>query len=211
MRLRMRYPVSMRRLRRWLAFVLVPALSGCAAAPQRDAGDPLAGAPLDFTLTLGVLRGGGVDEASEPKQATASRWVLFPDGSLCYEQARGARAAMDTLPPLARVLNRAQVAEVWSRVRQLGLAGHDASDAAVNLKLVRAGDGEVVHVVDVRANGRRRTIVQRTAPQAAPPALAALADHLGELSWADQLGGQPRQLPPKRYDFGPDPYARYRR
>ncbi len=147
-------------------------------------------AARDSDLTSLVPGGGG-------------QFLLDPDGLLQYGPL-GARNA-DWQPTATRLLTRDERAEVWLLVRQLGYA-----DPA---------DGQV-------------TIASPSQPGACRLSLTgwdtrwSFASHVGSeqtsdaamLQLVDRLAGLLRLEPnrptrtiiPRRYDFGPDPYARYR-
>ena len=56
----------------------------------------------------------------------------------------------------------------------------------------------------------RRQANNRLKPYLLFPWAAALVRHLAGLAWATDLPQKRIRTIPRRYDFGPDPYARYR-
>lgn len=192
-----------------LAAVLLTA-AGCSA-PSAIQADPLGGAPADFTLDVTVLVGDDVQPASEA-HLQRSRYVLFPDGLLHYQADPQGERGQDWLPPLMRVLNRRQVAEVWSLIQQLGFAEQTGDDGEpFNFKLVHVQPDERVYLLGVQAHGRRLNFKRGGLASEAPDAaMVQLVRRLAELAWASDLPEQPIRTLPRRYDFGPDPYAPYR-
>jgi hypothetical protein len=196
---------------------LLPVLSallaaGCAATTETRAPDTLAPVPEDLTIDVTVLRDPDLPERSEAHLRPA-RFVLFANGSLRYGRSEEAPVAELTawLPDHTRSLRREQVADVWALVEHLGMATPDAGAAPTNATFVTAPDDGMVYLIDLSADGRRWTF---TLEAPADPALDStpvrFVRHLALLAWATDRP-QPRISPlAGRYDFGPDPYARYR-
>jgi hypothetical protein len=211
---------------RCLLVVLSGAVCGCAS-PQRTAtapsADVLALAPADFTIDITILTGKAIERAvresvlrerADPVtlvvQRQQSKLVLLADGSLHYgtHPHRGA----DWLPPWSRRLSREQVAEVWSLLHQLGFDDPAAADDMGNLTLIEESTDEIVHIVAITGDGRRWQFVRRTPGGAAPDgATTALIRRLAALAWASDGQYADTVMLPVRYDFGPDPYATYRK
>jgi hypothetical protein len=66
-------------------------------------------------------------------------------------------------------------------------------------------------VLSVQAGGEYRGVARtfdRSSAEAT--AEAALVRELAALAWANELPNDRVMVIPKRYDFGPDPYERYR-
>ena len=182
-------------------------LVGCASAPNPSA-DPLSPAPEDFTLDITVLRGRAAD-ALAAAHLRPGKYVLFSDGSLHFgsQPDRGA----DWLPDPVRTLDRRQVAGIWSLARQLGFIASSETSAPINLTLIEPPRNGLAYLVAVAGSGQRWTIVRRSAASEPPdPACAALVRHLAELAWVTDVPANQPWVMPVRYDFGPDPYARYR-
>ena len=114
------------------------------------------------------------------------------------------------MPPLRRILRRADMAALWTLIRQLGMDDATKATSAVNVRLVEPPPGEVLYLVVLTADGQRWAF-RRQAPSRDQPdaAMASLVGRLRELAWADAAGVVP--VAPRRYEFGEDPYARYRR
>jgi hypothetical protein len=204
-------------IRKSAGTVLLPLLvAACSAAPRGDAdtggrADPLAVVPADFSLDLTVQvvpdderQGPGGREVS-PRSA---HYVVFCDGSLHWEA--GAPDPAQGLPPLRRVLDRRQVAGLWSLLERLGYTDPDSAEAPANPRLVEAAPGQTVSLGIITGRGRRWAVESRAGPDGGPdPAMAGLIEHLDGLAWAQSETESAG--PPRRPEFGPDPYARYRR
>lgn len=193
-----------------MVMLMAAALGGCSAPPHASV-DPLGAAPADFTLDVTVLAGRDVQQTGEAHR-TQSRYVLFPDGSLHHavdvERERGG----DWLPPLTRMLTRAQMAEVWSLAQQAGFADPSTADETINFKLVTAAPNEIVYLAGVSASGDRWNYIRRgPADQPSDAGITQLVRLLAQLAWASDLADPRVKIQPRRYDFGPDPYARYRK
>ena len=80
----------------------------------------------------------------------------------------------------------------------------------MNVHLVEPSPEEVRYLVVLTAFGERWAF-QRSSPVGTPPdaAIASLVERLALLVWEDVR--PPAPIIPRRHDFGPDPYARYRR
>ena len=194
------------RIRR-CAFAILILLGGCTAAPEY-AVDPLSGAPADFTIDLTILRITD-DEQTLPVHLRPSRFVLFPDGSLHFglDVDRG----VDWLPMQLRALSRAQVAGLWADLLQLGFADQDQSDPLTNWKFLEPHADQIVYLLALTGHGERWGF-QRKLDVDGPPdsAIGSLARHMAHLAWASDLPPQRSPIIPRRYDFGDDPYQRYR-
>ncbi|MHC4107602.1 MAG: hypothetical protein ACYSTY_05905 [Planctomycetota bacterium] len=193
----------MRRLLATFGFLM---LAGCAAPPQVG-DDRLAVVPADFSIDLTILTDRRAARGAEP-HLWPSKVVVFPDGELHYgtNDERGAR-----LPPFTRRLSRQQMADLWNLAVREGLADPDHGDHPVDLKITQAPPNHVVYVARLTGDGDRWAFVRSFATgEPADAALAPLARRLVELAWAtDQFESRPGVVP-RRYDLGPDPYARYR-
>lgn len=198
-----------------MAMSLTIALGGCAATSTSTAAsnDPLSPAPADFAVDVQVLADTVVDGA--PVHHRPARYVLFADGSL-HSQIDPPRR-VNWRPGLTRRLSREQVASVWSIMQQAGMTDPTSADDIDNLDLRPDPANEIVYLVDVLADGRRWRYERRT-PVAADAAtdvatdavMTTLVRRLGQLAWASDLPEDAPRAVPLRYDFGPDPYARYR-
>ncbi len=194
------------RIRR-CAFAILILVGGCTTAPEY-AVDPLSGAPADFTIDLTILRITD-GEQTLPVHLRPSRFVLFPDGSLHFglDEDR----SVDWLPLPRRALSRAQVAGLWSDVQQLGFADQAQADPLTNWNHLEPQADHVVYLLALTGHGKRwgfqRTIDVDGSPDSA---IGALARRLAHLAWASDLPPTQSPIIPRRYDFGDDPYQRYR-
>jgi hypothetical protein len=184
-------------------------LGSCAA--QRVASvDPLGDVPEDFGVEISIM----VDPPDVAADASLqpSRYVLMSDGLLYYGfDEVGGQPGRIWMPPPVRVLTRAQVAEVWSLARQLGFADANAGDAPSNFRLVDPPQNEALYLMRLSSHERRWDFIQRMPVEQVPQsAMHVFVRHLAQLAWVDERPPQERPVAPKRYDFGPDPYERYR-
>ncbi len=188
--------------------LLLTRLTGCAAPPE-FAPDLLGAAPMDFTLDVTILMGEDIKDRPEA-QWRQSRYVLFSDGSLHYGADNERKA--DWMPDLARRLSRERVAEIWSLSQQLGFADPVNGDVPTNFMSISPASSEVVYLIAYTGSNHRWEFVRRTEPgNVDDPASVTLIRRLAMLAWADDQLSRDMPLMPSRYDFGPDPYARYRR
>ena len=182
-------------------------LPGCATAPQLSP-DPLDALPIDFSIDATTLTGAAIPRSPEA-HLRSSRSVLFADGSLHY----GSDPDLGTgwLPPRARTLSREQVADVWALARELGLTNPAFAEPPVNFKLVEPAPNDIMYVVSITGDGDRWSYIRSFRLDEEPdPALAPMMRRLARLAWATDLPEAGVRVIPRRYDFGPDPYARYR-
>ncbi len=102
------------------------------------------------------------------------------------------------------------MAALWTLIRQLGMDDATKATPAVNVRLVEPPPGQVLYLAVLTADGQRWAF-QRQAParDQPDPAMTSLVGRLRELAWADLVDVVP--VTPRRYEFGADPYARYRR
>lgn len=200
------YTAAMRPVLLLVLTLLLPGCAGCAAQPPVD--DPLGQTPEDLTIELTILHGRDV-EAPRDIDRRPARFVVYPDGSLHHDQAVEERAVRP--PGFIRRLNREQQSDLWLLLRQLGFADAERGEPSHNLRLILPQRDEVMHQLAVIADDRRRVFVQRTGADVEPDAaMRELVQRLAQLAWLpEEPPGEPVIIPP-RYDFGPDPYARYR-
>jgi hypothetical protein len=150
-----------------LLLLLLPA---CAA--PRPAGP--ADLPDDFSLGLTTLPAKGVTDP-----ALAPAWyILQPDDSLRI--ALGARQVTSPLPPIVRILSRAQVRTVWEQVVQSGFASelqaHQLPDTMASVQ-------SSIALVYIAAQGRRRSFSIPLDDESGTKAASDLAATLRELGW----------------------------
>ena len=190
-----------------MAALCVTVFCGCASTASESI-DPLGAAPDDFSIDAVVRLGRGSDVAREV-QLRPGRYIMLADGSLYTGEVIKYPAA-DQLPGLTRRLSRAQVAVLWSYLKQTGLASPDIGDEVGNANLIEPDPGELVYAVSFTAGGDRWSVLRRTYNE--PDELTAgLIRQLARLAWRSDEPEVEMMLAPRRYDFGPDPYARYRR
>ncbi|TVQ54279.1 MAG: hypothetical protein EA377_06075 [Phycisphaerales bacterium] len=183
---------------------------GCATAPPAANADPFAAAPEDFSLDLTVLVGRGV--AAEDRIGTnrPMRIVLFADGALHAEFDRAMNA--NTVPGYVRTLSRGQMASLWTELRQLGFAEPAAADPTINFTTVEARRNDVVTLLAMTGDESRWIFTRsRSYDEESEGAFRTLTDRLAALAWAPPAVTGRRMIQPERYDFGHDPYERYRR
>ena len=166
--------------------------------------DPLLDVPDDFELEIKVLVGKKVDD-QDVLERREVHMVLFPDGTL--HAAAGSEVIPGARPGLARTLLRGQVADTWALLGRLDL--RDVGDSPT--RPVRApGQAEIVHVVEVTANGERRRQVLRFVGPCDDSVSTTLVRSIGGLAWLTDVPQVGNDIIPLRYDFGPDPWERYR-
>ena len=191
-----------------MVLVLVT-LAGCRAGPPGLSADPLGAVPADFSVDLTILAGPQVEQPSEA-HARQGRFVLLCDGSLHWASDQTRRS--DWLPPRRRILSRRQLAELWSLAQHLGLADSANADTPLNVNLVEPEPRQTVYVAIFTGGGDRWCHVRRRDDDEQPDAaMVRFVRRLAELAWAGDLPEDRARVIPRRYDFGPDPYARYRR
>ncbi|MFM1832404.1 MAG: hypothetical protein RLZZ461_720 [Planctomycetota bacterium] len=203
-------------------------LVGCGSTPA-----PVAdGVPEDGIIAAGVVVGPGlVREIQQhpedwPVHLRPGRAIILADGSLRADV--GPTLDLGDRPGVSRHLRRAQLAELWRDLDGLGLGSSEAGNYEGNPKLLQPGRREVLQVLECRRDGRDWIVVHRfevPAPATGDekeaeivakaeldedPRLRAAIRRIAALAWAADLppDGVPRY--PERYDFGPDPWARYR-
>ena len=192
-------------------------VAGCAPpGPTTSPGltsneaDPL-NVPADFSVDMVVW----VDvDAGEDRAVGGEaglrpgRFILFCDGSLHWSGR--VDHPEDQMPRLRRILRRGEMSALWTLIRQLGMDETTHATPLVNIALAEPSPDHVVYLVVLTAFGERWAFQRRSPAETPPdPAMASLVKRLEELAWADDRRAVP--LMPPRHDFGPDPYARYRR
>jgi len=191
-----------------LLLALVPA--GCSTVTEGDGGavsgtDPLAAVPRDFQLDVRVLVGDRVDGRDRLERRTV-HIVLLPDGAV--HAATGDAVKPGARPGLARVLFRGQVADVWEILERLDFIG---AGEPITGPVRAPGARELVYVVEYTAGNQRRRIEQRVLEaEARENATTELVRTLGALAWLRDRPIEANNIEPVRYDFGPDPWARFR-
>ncbi len=197
---------------RWIAILstltVVCATAGCARGPIVS-GDPLGAAPSDFALELTILAD-AKSAANGAAHLRQSRYVLFPDGSLHHGEDLSRARSADWLPPLTRVLTRRQVTKLWMIAQEHGFADSANSPGAFNFNLVAAPPEGVAYLLAISGWGERWGF-ERSGSTSEPDAgMTALSRELAQLSWTSDQPRTSVRVLPRRYNFGPDPYARFR-
>lgn len=182
-------------------------LASCTAR-QQVSNDPLAQVPDDLTLNVAVLPGPDAPMSSKA-HLERGRFIVYPDGSLRY----GAHDEYPVrwMPPLVRRLSRAQMAAIWNDLVNTGLGDPEAGTAPINMHLQTPPEKGWLYMVSIRADGRTWQFIEPVAKvDQLNPAIYQLVRDLAALSWASDLPDDEVVTVPKRYDHGPDPYAKYR-
>ena len=181
---------------------------------------------IDSTVLVGnrllfdMTRAGGV---GWPVHLRPSRAIVMPDGALRAEL--GVSLQVDERPGITRQLYRDQVVTLWQTLSKYGFQVPETGDLRGNPALLDPEDGEVIQILTIQANGKSWSIVRRFTPEEdkdgklatrgnAPgedPRMRAFLRRLLALAWASDLPPENSFAVPERYDFGPDPWARYRR
>ncbi len=184
--------------------------AGCASGPAPAApdADPLAGAPADLTIDL-IIQAGRDAVGREAAEDRNARFIVFPDGS--FHAAYGDDVNEHTFPPRIRRLSQTQLTDLWGLVRELGLNDAERGEPVRPLE-VDPDRYRIATVLTIRADGRPWTFTRlRDAAEPADPALRVFTRRLAAYAWAADYPVERIAETPRRYDFGPDPYARYRR
>jgi hypothetical protein len=183
---------------------------GCASAPPSNSvlitalPDPLFDVPEDFELEILVMVGRKVPDRDVLQRRNVSL-LLLPDGSL--HAAVGEFVVPGTRPGLARTLYQDQVADVWALLGRLDLR---SVGTAPTQPIRPPGAMEIVYVLEVTYENQRRRLVDRLVKDESNEAMVSLIRSMGGLAWLRDEAPPPNLIEPMRYDFGPDPWARYR-
>ncbi len=178
------------------------AAAGCrSAVPERATG-----ASDAFILDATVLTGERASEQLRVEERQG-RFVLMPDGALLAEISP--EMGFDVRPGRARVLNESQVGELRSLLDQLGFLDISTANGRGNPGAVAAAPDEVVHILWLSDQGKEWWFVRRFNADGIPDAASTrVLRTLAALGW---MADRPADaFLPRRFDFGPDPYARYR-
>ena len=178
------------------------ALSACAA-PQQDA----QATPTDLTADVTVLAGKGAEKRTEPWMRQG-KIILFSDGTVLADL--GPTVNGRTRPGQARVLYQRQVRQMWDLAKSLGFATPEQANFDGNPDTLEPADGELLYVLTVSAGQQRWNFVRRVPVDQGPD--EATGQWVKAMAQAAFL----RELPadqdlPVRYDFGPDPYAWFKK
>ena len=189
-------------------FMVMALSSGCASRVSIE--DPVAErhAPPDFHLDILTVVSGATGPDA-PFHARPGRFVLTPDGALHGHW--GDEVTLRGMPPVIRMLSRAEIDALWQHAGHNGFLSTEASDPIGNLEMVRPPDGQITQLVSVTMDGRvlnfARTWIVDDEPD---PEMTRLIRAIGHLAWGSDLERMRPPRLPRRYDFGADPYARYR-
>ena len=181
--------------------------------------------PEDVVIAAAVLVGDKLahrmvsDSAQWPAHLRNSRAIVLPDGTLRAEI--GPSLSVDERPGVTRHLRRPQLVALWQRVNQLGLGDPSAGNLDGNPALVEPGPWEIVLLLEFQRSGRDWIVMDRIDLAGGPidPERAASLEKanirsmfrtLAALAWASDTRTDDAIRYPERYDFGPDPWARYR-
>lgn len=179
---------------------------GCASThPTGSSRDYYASVPENFSIDVTIL---AAKDEPEAHRRTA-RYVVFPDGSLRHEARPG--AGPNTLPNLSRRLSKAQMADLWARIRELGLVDASKADGVENFRRAVKPSSGHAYLIAITADGDYWNFT-RGVPEGErlDPALTAMIRELAALAWAEDGFDDRLRAEPLRYDFGPDPWAAYR-
>ncbi|MCP3906273.1 MAG: hypothetical protein GY715_21835 [Planctomycetes bacterium] len=195
---------------RWVLFILVGVIglvgaAGCASAERVEAepAGPVI-APADFSLDATILRGRDADAATEVARRPG-RYVLFPDGSLHAAAWEG--VGPTDLPPRSRTLSREQVDDLWRAATALGLTDPARGTDPTNLAMIEPPRDGMTSLLVFSARGRR-WLVRHDDPGPDDAAIRVVR-RLAQLGWVSEHPDPQVFIIPRRYDLGPDPYARF--
>ena len=215
---------------RVLLKVVCIALSGCASSSRTS--DNQGVVPEDFQVDITILLGNELRYFLQkargvgwPADLRPWRAIIMSDGSLRSDF--GSNLGVDDRPGLTRHLYRRQIETLWKAVEQVGLSEPDATrpgNFSGNPALISAQTNEIVQIMSIQAYGQRWNVVHRFVPvitdQRSPdpttsssmesPKMRSIIRRVLALAWASDVPSEERFAAPERYDFGPDPWARYR-
>lgn len=198
--------------------LLLILVAGCAASRPADVSasvtshqaDPLY-VPADFSVDLTIWAGQSIAEpglVAAEAHLRPGRFILYCDGSLHWSGRID--HPEDEMPPVRRVLRRGDMSALWTLIRQLGMDEATHATPLENVHLFEPPPEQVSYLVVLTGYGERWAFQRSSSPQTPPDeAIASLVERLAVLAWADVPQAAPKIL--RRNDFGPDPYARYRR
>lgn len=176
--------------------------------PAARAGiDELERPPADFTLDVAILRGPRTPEFTEA-HLRPGHFILLPDGSLHHDSGRF--VGWGQRPGRTRTLYQQQVSDLWRIAKSLGFTSPQSANFEGNPALLEPGRGQMLYIIAFGAAGERWTFVRRFPAEESPdPASVTLIRALCDLAWTADLSKE--RFLPVRHDFGPDPYAGFRR
>lgn len=201
-----------------VGFVMSAHMAGCASSADRapdapdapdapGAVDDLDRPPSDFNLDVVILAGRSVPDRGAAHERPG-HFIVLPDGSLLHES--GATIDWSQRPGRTRVLYQQQVTDLWRIARELGFTVPSSADYSGNPKLIEPQRDETIYIMAFAADGQRWTFVRaHTVGEEPDAASVRLIRALADLAWSPDLTAD--RFLPVRYDFGPDPYAGFRR
>ena len=193
----------MLRLQRIVFSILLALLfAGCTANPPVT--DPLSVAPNDFSLDVTVV----TTEPHTLAHMRLSRFVVFPDGALHHGDEDG--WGPNTLPARTRLLSREQIAKIWMRLDQMGMASSARADETVNFQLLpRPKDGSV-YMIAVNSEGEYWNFIRYIgSDKPADTEFQSLIQLLADYAWSTDQPDVEGYEEPIRYNLGGNPYERY--
>ena len=187
---------------RWVLGSTLLALAACATPPPETLATP-----NDFISDVTVLAGKGAQDRTEPWMRQG-KMILFSDGTMLADLGPSVNGR--TRPGQARMLYQRQVRQMWDLAKQLGFGSPEQANFAGNPDALEPADGELLYVLAFTAGGERWTFVRRFPVAEGPdPATGQWVKAMAE---AALLRERPQgQTTPVRYDFGPDPYAWFKK
>jgi len=162
--------------------------------------------PQDFQIDVTVLAG-ETEQGDRPIDERTARYILAPGGDLHF--SAGPDLTTSASPGYVRTLEPAAVAQIWAIAA--GQISHSAVHDVPNIELVQAGEGQLTRLIIIQARGDR-WFISRTRPIGGTesPDHDRLIRTLAAFAWATDAPDIDILRVPIRYDFGPDPYDRYR-
>ena len=189
------------------AAAFLPNSFGCSSSKTIER-DPLSVVPEDLSIDVTILTGRGVHD-QEQAHRRQGKMILLADGTLHADW--GPNVSWGTRPGETRTLRREQSAELWALARQLGLADAASGEEPVNFGLIEAEKNELVYLLVFASQDDRWAFVRRqNVADPTDPSIATFVRAMAGLAWERDAVDAETHIEPLRYDFGPDPYARYR-
>lgn len=202
------------------------ALVGCGTTPVDASSGTAESVPQDVVIAAAVVVGDklahrmNAEGGDWPVHLRNSRAIVLPDGTLRAEV--GPSLTIGDRPGITRHLRRNQLAGLWARADQLGLGDPSAGNLQGNPALVTAGPWEIVWLLEFQRDGRDWVVMDRIDLAGGPitperavsleqDSIRAMFRALAALAWASDTTTDDVIRYPERYDFGPDPWSRYRR
>jgi len=157
----------------------------------------------EFSIEVIVRAGDGRTELHAGVENRPGHYVLLADGSL------HAGSLGRWMPPRRRVLMKDELAIVHSALRVIDEASQRTHPRRVERET--PADRVLSIAVDVRTRDEAWMVSRTYGPgDAVDREMAGLVRRLAALSWMPDVEPEGQPLAPRRYDLGPDPYARYR-